>query len=86
VAVDHNQQVAGVITRKAETPYSHGFIASIVAYIESTNRCQSFAERAVAIFTDILTRDHSDASGRFLKGLLMKGGTHHLNLHQVLEA
>ena len=80
-----HQDVAGVIARQTEAAHAHGFVAPVIAHIESAHGRQRFAERAVSILADILGRDDGHAGGSVLKSLRVKRGALDFDLHQLFE-
>ena len=85
VAVNHHQHVAVVVAGEIEATHADGFVGPVIGHIESAHRRQGFAERAVTILPDILCRDYSHAGGRVLESLRVEGGSHHLDLHQLVK-
>ena len=78
VPVEHHQEARVVVAGQRKAAHPDVVIDAVVGGVKPAHAGERFAERAVAVPTDVLRGDNGDVGGRLLERLrVQRGGLHH---------
>ena len=63
VAVDHDEEAAGVVSGEIEAAHADAVIGTVIAGVEAADGGQGFAEGAVAVLAEVFGGEDGDAGG-----------------------